>query len=54
VRNNKTWRAHHDLKDFEIVMRDGYQQIEDHDTHCHFPKVKKDVRSNLRKKIEGR
>ena len=42
----KTWRVPPDHKDF--------QQIEDQDMHCHFVKVKKDVRSNLRKKIEGR
>ena len=46
VRKSKTWRVPPDHKDF--------QQIEDQDMHCHFVKVKKDVRSNLRKKIEGR
>jgi hypothetical protein len=27
VRKDKTWRTHHDHKDFEVVMCDGYQQI---------------------------
>ena len=54
TRKNKNWRVPPDHKDFEVEMDKDFQQIEDQDMHCHFAKVKKDVRSNLRKKIEGR
>jgi len=50
----KTWRVPPDHKDYEMEMDKDFQQIEDQEMHCYFAKVKKDVRSNLRKKIEDR
>ena len=54
TRKNKNWRVLPDHKDFEVEMDKDFQQIEDQEMHCYFAKVKKDVRSNLRKKIEDR
>ena len=54
MRTNKTWRVPPDHKDFEVEMDKDFQQIEDQEMHSYFAKVKKDVRSNLRNKIEGR
>mgnify|MGYP003980506539 FL=1 len=54
VRKSKTWRVPPDHKDFKMEMDKDFQQIEDQEMHCYFARAKKDVRSNLRKKIEGR
>jgi hypothetical protein len=54
TRKNKTWRVPPDHKDFEVEMNKDFQQIEDQEMHCYLAKVKKNMRPNLRKKIEGR
>ena len=54
TRKNKNWRVPPDHKDFEVEMNKDFQQIEDQEMHCYLAKVKKNMRPNLRKKIEGR
>ncbi len=48
-----TWRTHHDHKDFEVVMRDDFQQIKDQEMHCYLAKVKTQVSEpNVKNQID--